>query len=480
MRQKPRDLSIDSDWLLSQTEQFWEERIIDSLCDYIAIPNLSPSFDKQWHNNGHMHAAVNHVKDWIDKQDVQGLEITIHEIPGLTPTLVAELPGQLDDTILLYGHLDKQPEFSGWHEDLAPWKPVRRGDKLFGRGGADDGYAVYAAICAVKLLLTLNRPLPRIVILIECSEESGSPDLLAYMDALDPVIGKPSLVFALDSTCGNYQQLWVTTSLRGIITGELNVTVLNQAAHSGAAGGIVPSSFRILRQVISRLEDEQTGLITPDFLQEQIPAQRRKEAELAGEVLKDQFSHLFDQVAQPISTDPTELILNNTWLSALEITGMDGLPAVGKAGNVLRAFTKVKLALRLPPTINATQALEKLSSLLESQAPHSARITFVADLPNPGWQAPPQQPELTAALHRASNAFFGLPAMSMGCGGSIPFMEALASRLPDAQFVVTGVLGPMSNAHGPNEFLHLPTAKKITASVISIICDWSEKAGELN
>lgn len=475
MPDAPKQQSIDTDWVRDQTEQFWEEQIIDSLCDYIAIPNLSPAFDDQWHSHGFMHQAVDHVKNWIEKQHIPGLELTIHEISGKTPTLVAELPGQLDDTILIYGHLDKQPEFPGWLDGLSPWKPVLRDDKLYGRGGADDGYAIYAAICAIKTLLQLKRPLPRIVILIECSEESGSPDLLTYMDALESVIGNPSLIFALDSTCGNYEQLWVTTSLRGMITGELNVTVLNQAAHSGAAGGIIPSSFRILRQVISRLEEEATGLIKPDFLQDQIPVHRRKQAEQAGEVLKDNFSHLFDHVAEPISADPTELILNNTWLATLEITGIDGLPEVKKAGNVLRAYTKAKLALRLPPTIDATVALDKLSRLLESEAPNAASISFNCDTPCPGWQAPAEQPALTAALQQASNTFFGLPAMSMGCGGSIPFMEALATRLPNAQYVVTGVLGPMSNAHGPNEFLHIPTAKKITACVVSIICEWSER-----
>jgi acetylornithine deacetylase/succinyl-diaminopimelate desuccinylase-like protein len=475
MPDSPEQQSLDTEWVRDQTEQFWEEQIIDSLCDYIAIPNLSPTFDEQWDSHGFMHQAVDHVKHWIEKQRIPGLELTIHEISGKTPALVAELPGQLDDTILIYGHLDKQPEFPGWLEGLSPWKPVLRGNKLYGRGGADDGYAIYTAICAVKTLLQLKRPLPRIVILIECSEESGSPDLLAYMDALEEVIGNPSLVFALDSTCGNYEQLWVTTSLRGMITGELNVSVLNQAAHSGAAGGIIPSSFRILRQVISRLEEEATGLIKPDFLQDQIPAHRRQQAELAGAVLKDNFSHLFDHIAEPLSTDPTELVLNNTWIAALEVTGMDGLPEVKKAGNVLRAYTKAKLALRLPPTIDATVALGKLCKLLESEAPNAASISFNCDSPCPGWHAPAEHPALTVALQQASNSFFGLPAMSMGCGGSIPFMEALATRLPDAQYVVTGVLGPMSNAHGPNEFLHIPTAKKITACVVSVICAWAER-----
>ena len=466
--------TIEQSRLSGTTARFWDEEILPSLSEYIRIPNKSPLFDPDWHAHGFMAQAMDHVVDWINKQEIPGLRLEVHQLDGKTPTLVLELPGEVEETILIYGHLDKQPEFTGWADGLDPWQPVFKDDRLYGRGGADDGYAVYSAISAIKALQEQALPLPRILVLIECSEESGSPDLPFYMDSLAQVIGEPGLVIALDSTCGNYDQLWITTSLRGMITGDLKVEVLEQGAHSGAAGGIVASSFRIMRQVISRIEIETTGEITPSFLNQQIPKIRRKEAIKAGEVLKESFTGMYTFIdkSTPISSDPTELILNNTWLSSLEVTGMDGIPGLQNAGNVLRPYTTAKIALRLPPTTDAMSAREELETLLTSNPPYGTRITFTSDNPNPGWHAPITVDHLECSMQNASSAYFGAPAISMGCGGSIPFMEFLANKFPRAQFVVTGVLGPLSNAHGPNEFLHIPTAKKITACVAQIVYDW--------
>ncbi len=466
--------------LAQETEAFWQEQILPSLSEYISIPNKSPLFDPDWAAHGYMHQAVRHVTDWVEAQEIPGLSIQVHELADRTPTITLVLPGELThaDSILIYGHLDKQPEFTGWFEDLDPWRPVIKGDRLYGRGGADDGYAIYAAISAIKALQTQDLALPDIIVLIECSEESGSPDLPFYMESLDPIIGTPGLVIALDSTCGNYEQLWITTSLRGMIIGDLKVEVLDQGAHSGAAGGIVASSFRLSRQIISRIENEVTGAITPSFLNDQIPTTRRQEAIRAGEVLQGTFKDMYAFVAgsEPVTNDPTELVLNNTWHASLEVTGMDGVPSLSDAGNVLRPFTTSRLALRIPPTIKVEDALVELTQLLESEAPNGARVTFTAKSPNPGWHAPITRDSLETSLQEASTAFFGAPAIAMGCGGSIPFMEFLANKLPTAQFIVTGVLGPLSNAHGPNEFLHLPTARKLTACVAKLVHDWGDSA----
>jgi acetylornithine deacetylase/succinyl-diaminopimelate desuccinylase-like protein len=467
---------LDEEQLSTTTGHFWDQEILPSLSEYVKIPNKSPLYDPDWQKHGFMAQAMEHVVSWITDQAIPGLQCEVHQLEDKTPTLLLELPGDIDETVLIYGHLDKQPEFNGWFEDLGPWKPVIKDDRLYGRGGADDGYAVYAAVSVIKSLQEQNLPLPRIVVLIECSEESGSPDLASYMDELGQKIGEPGLVIALDSTCGNYDQLWLTTSLRGMIIGELKVEVLEQGAHSGMAGGIVASSFRIMRQVISRIEDEATGVITPSFLNEQIPESRRIEAIKAGDILKESFAEMYTYAgtSRPVSNDPTELVLNNTWLASLEVTGIDGIPDVKDAGNVLRPFTTAKLALRLPPTTDADSAAAELRDLLTSNAPHDCNITFNTDSPNPGWHAPITVDHLENSIQEASAAFFGAPAMSVGCGGSIPFMEFLANKLPSAQFVVTGVLGPLSNAHGPNEFLHIPTGKKVTACTAKIIYDWGQ------
>lgn len=456
-------------------DDFYENEVLDSLAEYIEIPAKSPAFDRNWKANGFLNQSMKHVIDWIESQQVEGLKISLHELDGKTPTLLLEYPGDVDDTILVYGHIDKQPEFDGWHEGLAPWKAVRRDDKLYGRGGADDGYAVYSAIAIIKALQAQNLKMPRIVTLIEASEESGSPDLADYMAELSDIIGNVSLCIALDSMCGNYDQLWITTSLRGMLIGELKVQVLEQGAHSGMAGGIVASSFRLTRQILSRLEDENTGEILPSFLNEQIPETRRAEAQQAGAVLADDFPRMYTFAGSggPMSSDPVELVLNNTWLSSVEITGIDGVPGVADGGNVLRPYTTTKFSLRLPPTTDAEAAGEELKKLLTENPPSGAAVSVELEGAAPGWDAPPVTEALNASLQRASETFFGAPAVSMGCGGSIPFMESLATSMPKAQFVVTGVLGPHSNAHGPNEFLHIPTAKKVTAAMAVVVNDWA-------
>ena len=189
-------------------------------------------------------------------------------LQGRTPVIFIEIPGsRTPTTVLLYGHLDKQPEMTGWAEGLGPWEPVLKGDKLYGRGGADDGYAMFGALARASWRCTSRAsPHARCVILIEACEESGSYDLPSYVDHLAARIGAPSLVVCLDSGCGNYDQLWLTTSLRGLTGGALTVQVLTEGVHSGDASGVVPASFRIVRALLSRLEDGATGEIRPEDL----------------------------------------------------------------------------------------------------------------------------------------------------------------------------------------------------------------------
>lgn len=453
----------------------WDDEIVPQLVDYIRIPCKSPMFDAEWVAHGYMDQAVELMTRWANAQGVEGMRLEVVRLEGRTPLIYIEVPaangGSDEDCVLLYGHLDKQPEMVGWDADLGPWEPVIKGDRLYGRGGADDGYAIFGSLTAIMALREQGLPHARCVILIEACEESGSYDLPAYVDHLAPRIGKPSLVVCLDSGCGNYDQLWCTTSLRGLTGGNLTVKVLEEGVHSGDASGIVPSSFRLLRQILSRLEDEHTGRILLDDLHVEIPAERLAQARKAAEVLDTAVYDKFPMVEGlvPMHEDLAELVLNRTWRPALSVTGVDGMPPLSSAGNVLRPHTAVKLSLRLPPTLDGKRAGERLKEVLLRDAPNGAQVTLDLEKASSGWNAPALSPWLEQAIDASSRQFFGRPAMYMGEGGSIPFMGMLGEKFPGAQFMITGVLGPHSNAHGPNEFLHIPMGKRVTACVSHVI-----------
>ena len=471
---------MDSNDLGGFVGSLWDAQIVPQLTEYIRIPNKSPMFDARWAEHGHMDRAVALMENWARAQPIAGMQLEVVRLEGRTPLIFIEIPATAPagsdaakDTVLLYGHLDKQPEMTGWAEHLGPWEPVREGDRLYGRGGADDGYALFGSLAAIMALDEQGIPRARCVVMIEACEESGSYDLPYYVDHLAPRIGQPSLIVCLDSGCGNYDQLWLTTSLRGLTGGNLTVKVLEEGVHSGDASGIVASSFRILRRILSRLEDEASGRILPRELHVDIPAQRIEQARRAAEILGDDVYAKFPLVdgMQPMDADLAELVLNRTWRPALSITGIGGLPALDSAGNVLRPFTAVKLSLRVPPTLDAQKGGEFLKRLVEQDPPYGAKVTFDLEKAGSGWEAPALAPWLEKSVDAASKTFFGAPVAYNGEGGSIPFMGMLGEKFPGAQFLITGVLGPHSNAHGPNEFLHIPTGKRMSMCVAQVIAD---------
>jgi acetylornithine deacetylase/succinyl-diaminopimelate desuccinylase-like protein len=456
--------------------QFWDDSIVPALVDYIRIPAKSPHFDPDWEKNGYIDAAVDHAAQWCRRNPIPGMKLEIVRLPGRTPVLLVEVPGERIGTVLVYGHLDKQPEMTGWHAGFGPWVPRIADGKLYGRGGADDGYAVFCAFAVLKHMREQHQPHARIVILIECCEESGSYDLPAYLDALAPRIGAPDLVVGLDSGCGNYEQLWGTASLRGLLNGTLTVEVLTEGVHSGDASGVVPSSFRIARALLDRIEDSATGVIKHPAFQAAIPAERSEQARAAAAVMSEEVWRKFPFVSgmRPAQPELESLVLNRTWRPALSVIGAEGLPPAPSAGNVLRPKTSLVLSLRLPPTVSAEGAGRSLKSVLEEHPLYGAKVSFDYEQAADGWNAPPTVPWLKAAVDRASAARFGKPAMWMGEGGTIPFMAMLGAKFPQAQFLVTGVLGPHSNAHGPNEFLHIEYAKRLTACVADVLAAHAE------
>ncbi len=465
-----------------QIDAHWDGDILRQLTDYIAIPAKSLAFDPAWAQHGFIDTVVRNAAAWVEAQKVPGLRLEVIRVEGRTPVIFFEIAGTkpgATQTALMYGHLDKQPEFSGWRADLGPWTPKLEDGKLYGRGGADDGYAVYAAIAAVQALKAQKLPHPRIVGLIETSEESGSPDLLPYIDALRPRLGDVGLVVCLDSGAGNYDQLWLTTSLRGMAAGTLKVEVLTEGVHSGDASGLVPSSFRVMRQVLDRLEDSATGRLLPERFHCEVPPERLAQARATAAILGDEIHKRFPWAhadcggssvfVLPTTTDPVEALLSRTWRPTLSVTGAEGLPPLQDAGNVLRPYTAFKLSLRLPPLVDAAQAVQDLKALLEDNAPYQAKVTFESGGSATGWNAPHTAPWFHQALQAASQAQFGAGYGTIGQGGTIPLMNLLSQGFPQAQMMVCGVLGPQSNAHGPNEFLHLPYAQRLTAAVAQVV-----------
>ena len=474
--------TLDPGSLRAHVAREFEATIVPTLVEYVRIPNKSPHFDPDWAAHGHMHRAVELIADWCRARPIQGLTVEVVELDGRTPVILMEIPGTAPGTVLLYGHLDKQPEMEGWREGLGPWVPHIEDGKLYGRGGADDGYSAFSSLCAIEALQAQGVPHARCVVLIEACEESGSFDLPAYVEHLAPRIGAPELVVCLDSGAGNYDQLWLTSSLRGNLIVNLTVEVIREGVHSGDASGVVPSSFRVARQLLDRLEDSATGRILVEELHEPIPEGRVAQARVAAEVLGDAVHARFPwhEGAGPVCTDGPELVLNRTWRPQLATTGQDGLPQLEQAGNVMRPRTTLKLSLRLPPTSDPARAGQAVKTALEADPPYGARVTADVIDGAPGWEAPPLAAWLEEAVDQASRTHFdGHGAVQMGEGGTIPFMGMLGAQFPEAQFLITGVLGPGSNAHGPNEFLHLEFAERLTCCVADVLARHAERAAEV-
>ena len=466
-------MALDAAQIRTAVDQRWDRDVLGPLQDYVRIPNVSPAFDPQWDANGHMAAATELVRAWCESRPVDGLSVEVLEVPGRTPVVLCEIPATdpalADDTVLLYGHLDKQPEMSGWRDGLGPWEPVLEGDLLYGRGGADDGYAVFAAFAAIEALCDAGGSHARLLVLIEASEESGSPDLPAHLDALGDRLGQVSLVVGLDSGAADYERLWVTTSLRGLLMATVRVEVLEEGVHSGSAGGVVPSSFRILRRLLDRIEDPDTGRVLVDELWSEVPDERAAQLAATADQIVDGMAFPWAGRTRADHADAVALLRARTWEPSIATIAVDGFPPPDRAGNVLRPFTEATLSCRLAPTAAPVAAATALERALTADPPNGATVTVAVRGAEAGWNAPPTASWLLASIDEASAAHWGQPAAAMGEGGTIPFMGMLGERFPDAQFLITGVLGPGSNAHGPNEFLHLPMARRITAAVSHVL-----------
>lgn len=452
----------------------WDAEILPSLREFVAIPALSPAFDADWATTGHLDAAVEHLRAWIEKRAIPGATIDVIRLAERTPLLVVDIPatGGVDvGTVLLYGHLDKQPPVGGWSDGLGPWQPVLRDGKLFGRGAADDGYAGYAATAAIEAVRAGGGAHGRCVLLLETCEESGSYDLPFHLEYLADRLGAVSLVVCLDSGGMDLDRLWLTTSLRGLASVTVTARVLTKGQHSGMVSGLVTSSFRVLRRLIDRIEDSATGEILLPELTVEIPADRLAEARATVESAPGAITSAIPFAAgvRPVVADEVELVLNSSWRPTLSIIGGAGLPDPAEAGNVLRPWTTLTLSFRLPPTADSVVALAAVRAVLTTDVPDGAVVELTRIEAADGWNAPPVAPWLRSTLATVGAEVFGNPWRTVGIGGSIPFMGLLAERYPDAQFVITGAVGPDSNIHVPDESLDIGQAVRVTEAVAHIL-----------
>jgi acetylornithine deacetylase/succinyl-diaminopimelate desuccinylase-like protein len=466
---------MDYSLTTKQVEEKFETSVIPGLCDFIRIDNLSPFYDPEWNTNGKLEKAAVFILDWVNQQGVEGLKSEIIKDEDKTPLIFIEIDARNSNkNFIMYGHFDKQPHFTGWAEGLGPTTPVIKDGLLYGRGGADDGYSVFSAITAIKSIQEQGQAHGRVVIVIEGSEESGSPHLMHYIESLKQRIGVPDLLICLDSGAKDYETLWVTTSLRGNATLDLSVEILEEAVHSGAGTGFAADSFMVIRNLLDRIEDSTSGKVI-DAFHVDIPNSRVEEAIKLGSLKKHEVLRdvKFKEGVQPLSEDWGQLILNNTWRPTLCVTGASGLPVHSTAGNVLRASTTVRLSLRLPPTYYAPKALDILEEILTANPPFNAKVTVTKRAPGSGWNNKELSDKLHLSLNNTSKKLFGAEYMSFGEGGSIPFIKQLADSFPECEILVIGVLGPNSNAHSCNESLHINYCKNITATVAHTIADYS-------
>ncbi len=462
----------DMDGLLSMSDEIWEQSILPSLSNFIEIKALSPLFEPDWDKLGELDATIDLFCEWVERQELDGLTYSVHRIEDRSPVLLITVEGTGPGEVVFYSHLDKQPSKPElWSEGLGPLSAVRRGPWLFGRGSIDDGYGGYLCVAALKLLQNSNTPHPKCSFLIETCEESGSYDLPPYLEALKEDLGEPDMIVVMDSGGPDYEHIWITEALRGLISGTLSIKVSHEGIHSGTSGGSIPSSFRIARTLLDRVEDSNSGQILIPEMHVDISDDLRKKAEsLAGVV----GNSLWDQLPtvdslKPVSEDTADMILGMNWQPSLCVIGADGLPSVQVAGNVLRTNTDLKLSFRIPPGVDADTIEPILKETLEKDPPYGAQVTFSPDSSANGFHSPPLEGEVRRAITESSVHFTGKPPLATWIGGTIPFMAMMQSRYPSAKFLCTGASGPGNNAHGPDEKLHIPSAKRLTAVLATTV-----------
>lgn len=472
---KPASDDFDSEANLRIVREEWDSAL-PSLQEFVRIPNLTPRMDKEWETNGLLDKAANHVAEWFRAQDIHGCKVEVLKDPGFSPFVFTEIAAtpnsaKATSTFLMYGHIDKQPHGVGWAPDIEPTSGLVRDGMLYGRGAVDDGYHSYACGIAIKALQRQGIAHSRIVILSECSEESGSVHLGHYVEQLAPRIGCPSAVFCCDAGGDDYETLWATTALRGTLRANVNVSLLKSGQHSGVFGGAFPDAFRVMRLLLARLEDPNTGKILLPELHTKIPVERQSEMTALAEkygYLPGVSTELLDGV-HPQTEDAYQMRVDTSWAPCMTVVGVDGLPSIDKASPVLHPFVKLAVVIRIPPLVSADVAVSAVKEALERDPPYGAKVEAVVTGYS-GWNAPEMKANLKDACERSCQTYFcGNPVAKQCAGGGIPLVNMLNEMFPEAALLVTGALGPGGNMHGPNEALNLEHVQKFTACLAMIM-----------
>eukprot|EP01083_Nonionella_stella_P046907 125601_1 len=460
----------------------WETNALPALEDFVRIPNTSPEFNG---SPADALKAAQFMKAYVDKQEMAGCTADLRTCGDKTPMLVITIDGTdgSNDTVLSYGHMDKQPGLGGWSVG-GPTDPVRVGDKLYGRGAVDDGYSMFAYITALKALKAQGTKHCRMVITMEAGEESGSPDMIYWLDQLKDHIGtNVSLVICLDSGCGNYDQLWITPSLRGMMAGDLKVSMLREQLHSGEGSGVIADTARVHRMLLNRVEDVNTGYVTVPETHCVIPEAHQNYVDKATCILKEGVFNEMPLLAgiKPVTDDCKQLLMNQLWEPTMTVIANDhgSLPPL-PGSNIIRTETNMRLSFRLPPCVVPEKALEAVkATLLKEPLPYGAKVTFENTMMGSGWASNSAAGGwLETSITDSSTTFFGKAAAFKGMGGSIPIINDFQGRYTDAEIIVSGVAGPQSNMHAVNETLDVPAVKKLTSAFAKILADHAENVAK--
>jgi acetylornithine deacetylase/succinyl-diaminopimelate desuccinylase-like protein len=376
--------------------------------------------------------------------DVQTLSVN-----GGQPAVVARRPAPDGaPTVLLYAHHDVQPvgAVRDWLSE--PFTPTQRGERLYGRGSADDKAGIAAHLAAVRAYD--GEPPVGVTVFVEGEEEVGSPTLAAFLDAYGDLLAADVIVIA-DSGNWAVGKPALTTSLRGLADVVVEVRTLEHAVHSGMFGGPVPDALSCLCRLLATLHDDAgnvavQGLISGPAAELDYPLDRfRAEA----------------SVLDGVELIGTGTVVERLWTRpALSVLAIDA-PRVAEASNTLIPVASAKVSLRVPPDNDARAALTALTSHLHSHAPWGAQVSVTAgDTAQPvAINAEGPAYDVTRSAFR--DAWDGEEPVDIGIGGSIPFIAAFAEAFPDAAILVTGIGDPDTRVHGANEGLHLAEFRRV-------------------